>query len=87
MFGTPTIEIKARLDAEGNVTAKAIGRCSYGDRFATVDADITDEKTLEAIGKALSKALTNVEAENLKDAALDGASECRNVARKKGETV
>jgi hypothetical protein len=86
MFGTPTIEIKARLDAEGNVTAKAVGRCSYGDRFATVDADITDEAVLEAFGKAFAKALKSPEAD-LRQAATSAAAECLVIATKKGETV
>lgn len=86
MFGTPTIEIKARLDAEGNVTAKAVGRCSYGERYATVDAEITDTATLEAIGKALSKALKTDEAD-LRQLATSAAAECLVVATKKGETV
>ena len=86
MFGTPTIEIKARLDAEGNVTAKAVGRCSYGSRSATVDADITDEAVLETIGKALTKALKTPEAD-LRQLATASAAECLVVATKKGETV
>lgn len=86
MFGTPSIEIKARLDAEGNVTAKAVGRCSYGERFATVDADITDEKVLEAIGKALTKAADTAEAD-LAQAATSAAAESLVVATKKGEKV
>lgn len=87
MFGTPQIEIKARLYADGLVTARAIGSCAYGNRTASVDLEITDEKTLAAIGGVLKKALTTDEAAELRQGATSAAAESLVVATKKGEKV
>jgi len=85
MFGTPQIEVKARLAADGSVTAKAIGSCSYGDRTATVDVEITDPEVLTAIGEVLATAVDD--ADDLKQNATSAAAECLVVATKKSEKV
>lgn len=85
MIGTAQTSVKATLDAEGNVRAKAIATCTYGERTTTVDAEITDEAALDGIGKALKKAAKSVE--GLEQQATADACKALVVATDKGETV
>lgn len=86
MFGTTQYAVKATLDTEGNVTARVVGSCTYGERTASVVSDITDEKTLAAIGSALKKGIADVR-DDLNQQATSAAAESLVVATKKGEKV
>lgn len=87
MIGKTEFSIKATLDADGAVRAKAIGRCAYGSKSAAVDAEITDEKALAAIGAALTKALGADLCADLDQQATSAACSSLVVATNKGEKV
>lgn len=60
MIGRTEIQVTARLDADGKVSAKVTGVCPYGTgdatRTASASVDITDKDALDAIGKVLQEA-------------------------------
>jgi len=88
MIGNTRFEVKAAIDENGVVTAKAIGRCSYGEGESARDAvefiEITDESILAKIGKALDSAANGVRDE-LNRASVAAAAKCFSVAAERGE--
>lgn len=88
MIGETRFEVSARLNENGEVTAKVIGRCSYGENAAKRDAsafmDVADEATLTRIGKALTAAIADVR-DDLNRQAVKDAMKCGSVAMERGE--
>ena len=65
MIGAKTdFHVTAHLDTEGKASVVVRGSRSYGKkelRHATVSKEITDKKTLDAIGTILKTAIASVE--------------------------
>lgn len=88
MIGETRFEVSARLNENGEVTAKVIGRCSYGENAGKRDAsefvDVTDEATLAKIGKALTAAIGDIR-DDLNRQTVKAAMKCGSVAMERGE--
>lgn len=64
MFGTPEFQVIAKLDRDGNVTAKVQGFCSYGERQVSRSIDVVlDDKDEAKLKGILSKAIESAEVE------------------------
>jgi hypothetical protein len=89
MIGETRLEVSARLDENGVVTAKVIGRCSYGEGEAARDAseflEIDDEKMLARLGKALESVLGDATAQAMNGQVKKAAAKCLVVAAERGE--
>lgn len=86
MIGNTEFTVSARLDADGEVSAKVTGSCAYGNRTASVSADVTDKKLLSELGKSMKKAVTDAR-EELNQEATSAAAQSLVVATNKGEKL
>lgn len=88
MIGETRFEVAARLDENGEVKAKVIGRCSYGQGEGARDAsefvEVTDAAVLAKIGKALAAATGDVR-DALNRQTVKAAAKCLGVASERGE--
>lgn len=87
MIGTPTYQVTARLDADGEPSAKVTAFCDYGNRSASYSQDITDEKTLASIGAALKRVVTKDVQAELEPLVTRSAMQGYMIAVDKGEDV
>jgi len=89
MIGETRLEIRASLNENGEPSAKVIGRCSYGEGEAARDAtqtfEITDEKTLAKVQRALESALAEDLIKEIRSATKKAAAKCLTVAAERGE--
>lgn len=85
MFGETTFKVTARFE-NGEPKLKVTAFTGYGQRQASVDRDIDDEKLVGQFAKVAEKAIELV-ADDLKQESVAAAAECLIVATKKKEVI
>lgn len=89
MIGETRYEIRASLKENGEPTLKVLGRCSYGEGEAARDAthtfEITNEKQLAKVAKALEDVLTEDVLKEMNQQVKKAVARCLTVAAERGE--